>query len=185
MAYPFTPPNRAALWARLSLTRVQVAALCGVSVGQVGHWTRQGYLPRSTRDPEHYSGVAVDLAILIKQGLRQGLVAHEAAERARAYLAAERSRQPDLHALDAEALTMIATQVAQAEAAARQVLAVVAPLTPSREIPSRARQRPVAWRTGARRGTVVGGGPIDSRPLVTVRDAVRRRVLDSRQGRPP
>ena len=129
MAYPFTPPNRAALWARLSLTKTQVAALSGLTVGQVRHWTAQGYLPRSTRDPEHYSGDAIDMALLIKQGVRQGLLLQEAVEQARAYLAAERSRQPDLHALDAEALTMIATQIAQADAAARQVLAVVAPLT--------------------------------------------------------
>ncbi len=130
MAYPFTPPNRAALWASLSLTRVQVAALSGLSVGQVGYWTRQGYLPRSPRDPEHYSGDAVDMAILIKQGQQQGLSAYAAAQQARAYLVAERSRQPDLHALDSEALAMIATQVRQAEGAARQVLAVVAPLAP-------------------------------------------------------
>ena len=58
---------------------------------------------------------------------------HEAAEQARAYLAAERSRQPDLHALDAAALTTLATRIAQADAAARQVLEFIAPLTPSPE----------------------------------------------------
>ena len=129
MAHPFTPPNRAALWASLSLTKVQVAALCGLSVRQVSHWTAQGYLPRSTRDPERYSGDAIDMALLIKQGRQQGLSVYRAVHEARAYLAAERSRQPDLHALHAEALAMIATQVRQAEEAARQVLAVVAPLT--------------------------------------------------------
>ena len=131
MASPFTPPNRAALWASLSLSERQVAALCGLSKRQVHYWTERGYLPRSTRDPKHYSGYAVDMAQLIKQGQQQGLSAHYAAQEARAYLAAERSQQPDLHALDAEALAMIASQVAQADAAARQVPEFIAPLMPS------------------------------------------------------
>ncbi len=130
MAHPFTPPNRAALWASLSLTRVQVAALSGLSVSQVGYWTRQGYLPRSTRDPEHYSGDAVDMAILVKQGQQQGLSAYAAAQQARAYLAAENTRQPGLLALDAEALATVATRVSRADAAVRQVLDVVTPLAP-------------------------------------------------------
>ena len=133
MASPFTPPNRAALWASLALTKKQVAVLCGLTERQVGHWTAQGYLPRSTRAPERYSGDAIDMALLIKQGRQQGLSVYRAVQEARGYLAAERSRQPDLHALDAAALTMIATQVAQAEAAVRQVLAVVAPLAPPAE----------------------------------------------------
>ncbi len=128
--YPFTPPNRAALWASLSLTQTQVAALCGLSERQVGYWAAQGYLPRSPRDPERYSGDAVDMAILIKQGRQHGLSAYHAAERARAYLAAERTRQPDLYALDATMLAMIAARVAQADEAVRQVLEVVAPLAP-------------------------------------------------------
>ncbi len=96
----------------------------------MSHWAARGYLPHSTRDPERYSGDAVDMAVLIKQGLHQGLPLRQAVEQARAYLAAERSRHPDLYALDAEALAMIATQVAQADAATRQVLEVVAPLAP-------------------------------------------------------
>ena len=133
MAYPFTPPNRAALWASLSLTTTQVAALSGLSVRQVSHWAAQGYLPRSPRDPERYSGDAVEMALLIKQGRQQGLSVYRAVHEAQVHLAAERSRRPDLHALDAETLTTIATQIAQADAAARQVLAVVAPLAPPRE----------------------------------------------------
>jgi len=134
VASPFTPPNRAALWASLSLTEAQLAALCGLSVRQVSHWAARGYLPRSTRDPERYSGDAVDMAVLIKQGLRQGLLLRQAVEQARASLAAERSRQPDLHALDADALATIAARVAQADEAVRQVLAIVTPLAP-RESP--------------------------------------------------
>ncbi len=130
---PFTPPNRAALWASLALTKVQLAELCGLSVRQVSHWTAQGYLPRSTRDPGRYSGAAVDMAVLIRQGLRQGLLLREAVDQARGYLTAERSRQPDLHALDAAALASIASRIAQANAAARDVLAVVTPLAPPME----------------------------------------------------
>ena len=129
-ASPFTPPNRAALWASLSLTEAQLAALCGLSVRQVSHWAARGYLPRSTRDPERYSGDAVDMALLITQGRRQGLSAYGAARQACAYLAAERARQPDLYALDAAALATIAALVVQADQATRQVLEVVAPLAP-------------------------------------------------------
>ena len=127
---PFTPPNRAALWASLRLTKAQLAALCGLTERQVGYWVAQGYLPHSPRDPERYSGEAIDLALLIKQGLGQGLTLGQAVAQARAYLAAERSQQPDLHALDAEALATIATRLAQADEAVRQVLEVVAPLAP-------------------------------------------------------
>ena len=127
---PFTPPTRAALWASLSLTKKQVAALCGLTERQVGYWAAQGYLPRSTRAPARFSGDALDMAVLIKQGLGQGLAVYQAAQRARAYLTAERARQPDLHALDAETLATIATQVAQADGAVRQVLDVVEPLAP-------------------------------------------------------
>ena len=130
MAYPFTPPNRAALWASLALTKAQLAALCGLSERQVSYWTAQGYLPRSTRAPERFSGDAVDMALLIKQGRQQGLSVYEAVHQARTCLTAERSQQPDLHALDAVALAMLATRVAQAEEATRQVLEVVAPLAP-------------------------------------------------------
>ena len=132
-AYPFTPPNRAALWASLALTKVQLAALCGLSVRQVGYWTARGVLPCSTRDPGHYSGDAVDMAVLIRQGLDQGLLLREAVERARAYLAAENTRQPGLLALDAEALATVANRVSRADEAVRQVLAVVAPLAPPTE----------------------------------------------------
>ncbi len=131
--HPFTPPNRAALWASLALTKVQLAALCGLSVRQVSYWTARGYLPRSTRDPERYSGDAIDMALLIKQGLDQGLLLREAVRVARAYLAAENTRQPGLLALDEAALRAIATRLAQADTAARQVLEVVAPLAPATE----------------------------------------------------
>ena len=68
------------------------------------------------------------MALFIKRGVRRGLLRRQAVEQGRAYLAAERSRQPDLHALDAAALATIATRSSQADGAVRQVLAVVAPL---------------------------------------------------------
>ena len=127
--YPFTPPNRAALWASLALTKAQLARLCGLSMRQVGWWAAQGYLPSSARDPEHYSGDAVDMAVLIKQGLDQGLSLRQAVRLARDYLAAETTRQPGLLALDEAELRAIATRLTQADTAARQVLEVVTPLT--------------------------------------------------------
>ena len=130
---PFTPPNRAALWASLALTKTQLAALCGLSVRQVSHWTAQGYLPRSTRASGRYSGDALDMALLITQGLDQGLPLRQAVRQARAYLAAENTRQPGLLALDEAALRAIAAWLTQADAATRQVLEVVAPLTPPTE----------------------------------------------------
>ena len=130
MASPFTPPNRAALWASLSLTKTQVAALCGLSVRQVSHWTAQGYLPRSTRDPERYSGDAVDMAVLVKQGLHQGLSLRGAVRLARASLAAENTRQPGLLALDEAQLAAAHAELSRADTALRFVLEVVAPLAP-------------------------------------------------------
>ena len=47
-ACPFTPPNRAALWASLALNRPQLAALCGLSVRQVDYWTARGGAPSRT-----------------------------------------------------------------------------------------------------------------------------------------
>ena len=73
------------------------------------------------------------MALFIKRGVRRGLLRRQAVEQGRAYLAAERSRQPDLHALDAAALAAIAGQIAQADGAVRQVLEVVVPLTPATE----------------------------------------------------
>jgi hypothetical protein len=66
------PPARGALWLNLALTKVQLAALCGVTVRQVAHWTTQGYLsPRPGSD--RYNGNAVEQCLLIKQGRDAGL----------------------------------------------------------------------------------------------------------------
>ena len=66
----------------------------------------------------------------IRRGLDRGLLLREAVRLARAHLAAENTRQPGLLALDEAELQAIATRLTQANTAARQVLAVVAPLTP-------------------------------------------------------
>ena len=125
-----TPPHRAALWASLKLTKTQLARLCGLSVRQVSYWAAQGYLPHAPRDPECYSGDAVDMAVLIKRGLDQGLTLRHAVRCAHDYLAAELAREPDLHALDAEQLRAARARLAQADSDLRAVLAVVEPLTP-------------------------------------------------------
>ena len=78
----FRPPNRGALWASLRLTRRQVAQLTGLTERQVGHWLAQGYLPRSVRAPDHLGGDAVDMAVLIRHGLDQGLPLRQAARAA-------------------------------------------------------------------------------------------------------
>jgi hypothetical protein len=153
VASPFTPPNRAALWASLALTKAQLTALCGLSVRQVTWWTQQGYLPRSTHDPERYSGDVVDMAVLITQGLGQGLSLRQAVKEARAYLVVEQARQPDLHALDGAALALMAARIAQANAAARDVLAAVAPLALILAVPG---SRPATGHPGARRGALTG-----------------------------
>ena len=62
-----------------------------------------------------------------------GLPLRQAVRQARAYLAAETTRQPGLLALDEAALRAIAARLAQADAAARQVLEVVVPLAPVTE----------------------------------------------------
>ena len=128
-------PNRGALWASLALTKTQLAALCGLTVRQVGHWAAQGYLPHSTRDPGRYSGAAVDMALLIRQGIDQGLPLRRAVRAARAHLAAEATRQRGLLALDEAQLAAARDPLCRADAALREVLAVVEPLTPREASP--------------------------------------------------
>ncbi len=59
--FPFTPPNRGAIWMRLALNASQVANLCGVTLRQVIHWAEQEYLPRSPHDRSGFTGHAVDI----------------------------------------------------------------------------------------------------------------------------
>jgi DNA-binding transcriptional MerR regulator len=71
--FSFSPPNRGALWSMLALTKTQLAEICGLTTRQVSHWTSQGYITTSGRNPERYNGDAVDLCVLIKQGLASGI----------------------------------------------------------------------------------------------------------------
>ncbi len=59
--FPFTLPDRGAIWMRLALNASQVAHLCGVTLRQVIHWADRGYLPRSPHDSGAFSGQAVDM----------------------------------------------------------------------------------------------------------------------------
>ncbi len=123
------PPDRGALWLNLALTKTQLAALCGVSFRQVVHWTARGYLitrPGSDR----YNGNAVELCLLIKQGLDEGRPLRNAVVRARAYLAEEAARHPGLAQLDPEVLPEVAERLRGARAALAAVREVVEPLVP-------------------------------------------------------
>lgn len=59
--FPFTVPDRGAIWMRLALNASQVANLCGVTLRQVIHWAEQEYLPRSPHDRGTFTGHAVDI----------------------------------------------------------------------------------------------------------------------------
>ena len=123
------PPNRGALWLGLALTKTQLAALCGVSVRQVGHWTARGYIsPRPGSD--RYNGNAVELCLLIKQGLDAGVSLRRAVAHARAYLAQEEARDPDLAQLAPPTLREVQERLRAARAAVAAVREVVEPLAP-------------------------------------------------------
>ena len=126
------PPARGALWLNLALTKVQLAALCGVTVRQVAHWTTQGYLsPRPGSD--RYNGNAVELCLLIKQGRDAGLSTRRAVAQAQAFLAEEEARQPGLTQLGPEALLEMGERLRAARAALAAVREVVEPLVPPGE----------------------------------------------------
>jgi hypothetical protein len=125
-----TPPNRSALWSSLALTKAQLAELCGVTTRQVSHWTLKGYVATSSHHPDRYSGEAIDLCVLVKQGLDQGLPLRRAVGQARAFLSADRELRPVLGALEPMALADIHAQLQGAQEAVSAVLQVVEPLVP-------------------------------------------------------
>ena len=125
-----TPPNRSALWSSLALTKAQLADLCGVTTRQVSHWTLKGYLATSSHHPDRYSGEAIDLCVLVKQGLDQGLPLRRAVGQARAFLSADREQRPVLGAIEPMALADIHTRLQGAQDALSAVLQVVEPLVP-------------------------------------------------------
>ena len=124
------PPNRGALWSSLALTKTQLAALCGVTVRQVGHWTARGYLPTAGRHAERYNGDAIDCCVLIKQGLMNGIPLKRSVALARTYIADELTRQPSLAVITPPALLDIREKLRGAEASISSVLQVVEPLVP-------------------------------------------------------
>ena len=125
-----TPPNRSALWSSLALTKAQLAELCGVTTRQVSHWTLKGYVATSSHHPDRYSGEAIDLCTLVKQGLDQGLPLRRAVGQARAFLSADRELRPVLGAIEPMALADIHAQLQGAQEAVNAVLQVVEPLVP-------------------------------------------------------
>ncbi len=84
----FEEPNLVALWGRLALTATQLSRLTGVSLRQVEWWRQRGYLTPSPDQPDRFSGDAVTLALLIKQGLDAGIPLSRAYHLATRHLAA-------------------------------------------------------------------------------------------------
>lgn len=125
-----TAPNRGALWLNLALTKTQLAELCGLTTRQIGYWTQRGYLTCAPHHPDRYNGNAVDLCILIKQGLDQGLTFQRALAYARRCLKEEAAGQPGLDAIGAEDLRAMREQLSNAVAAVAMVLEAVEPLAP-------------------------------------------------------
>lgn len=133
--FTFAPPNRGALWSMLALTKTQIAEICGLTTRQVSHWTIQGYITTSGRVEDRYSGEAIDLCILIKQGLSSGIPLKRSVRMAREYLAAEMARQPGMRAIQPPALVEIREQLRGAESAIDTVLQVVSALVPEDVLP--------------------------------------------------
>lgn len=128
--FTLTPPNRGALWSSLQLTKTQLAELCGLTTRQISHWTSQGYIAASGRNPERYNGDAIDLCVLIKQGLLNGLPLKRSVARARAFITDELVNQPGMARIEPPALADIRDKLRGAEASIIAVLQVVEPLVP-------------------------------------------------------
>jgi DNA-binding transcriptional MerR regulator len=128
--FTFSPPNRGALWSMLALTKTQLAELCNLTTRQVSHWTNQGYITTSGRNPERYNGDAVDLCILIKQGLDNGVPLRRSVRMAREYIAAELQAQPEMRIIEPPALLDIREKLRGAGSSIESVLQVVDALIP-------------------------------------------------------
>lgn len=128
--FTLTSPNRGALWSSLQLTKTQLAELCGLTTRQISHWTSQGYITASGRNPERYNGDAIDLCVLIKQGLLNGLPLKRSVGRARAFIADELASQPGMASIEPPTLFDIREKLRGAEASIIAVLQVVEPLVP-------------------------------------------------------
>ncbi len=136
-AQPLTPPDRGALWLRLRLTKLQLAALTGVSARQVGYWTARGYLPTAPGHPGCYNGDAVDLCASIKGALAQGMPLRTAVAQARHVLAGELAGHPALSALaalDPQVRVQLGEQLVAARSATATVLQQVAAVAPPHDL---------------------------------------------------
>lgn len=125
--FPFTAPDRGAIWMRLSLNASQVAALCGVTLRQVIHWADRGYLPRSPHDTGAFTGQAVDMCMLIKEARASGISHARAAEQARQFLANELQREGGAPKVGAPDLTVIAGRLREIERNAHGLLELIEP----------------------------------------------------------
>jgi DNA-binding transcriptional MerR regulator len=133
--FTFAPPNRGALWSMLALTKTQLAEICGLTTRQVSHWTTQGYITTSARVEDRYNGEAVDLCILIKQGLSGGMPLKRSVRMAREHLAAEMAQQPGMRAIEPPALLDIREELRGAQSSINKVLLAVSALVPDNAMP--------------------------------------------------
>lgn len=125
-----SPPNRTALWSSLALSKAQLAELCGLTTRQISHWTLRGYIKTAGPHPDRYNGDAIDLCVLIKQGLTNGLSLRQAVAQAHAFINEERSQHPAVSGIEPAMLSDIRSQLENADESLRSVLAVVCPLVP-------------------------------------------------------
>jgi|1186.fasta_scaffold72307_2 DNA-binding transcriptional MerR regulator len=128
--FSFSPPNRGALWSMLALTKTQLAEISGLTTRQISHWTSQGYITTSGRNPERYNGDAVDLCVLIKQGLASGIPLKRSVRMAQEYIAQELAVQPGMRVIQPPALLDIREKLRGAGASINTVLEVVSALVP-------------------------------------------------------
>lgn len=129
-------PDRGVLWAKLALTETQIAEMCGLTVRQVSHWAKQGYLTASPEHPDRYNGDAVDLCLLIKQARQAGLPLHLGVDLARAYVAAELTGQLAPEDYATTRLTEIATDLRTAQQAINETLTVLDLVAPAEAGPA-------------------------------------------------
>jgi DNA-binding transcriptional MerR regulator len=85
--FRFRSPDRGKMWAGLTLTIRQAAAVTGVSERQIQHWLNRGYLPISIEGNRRISGNALDLIALIQQARKAGVPLRRAVKLSNDYLA--------------------------------------------------------------------------------------------------
>lgn len=132
-----SPPNRTALWSSLALSKAQLAELCGLTTRQISHWTLRGYIKTAGPHPDRYNGDAIDLCVLIKQGLTNGLSLRQAVSQAHSFINEEQSQHPAISGIEPAMLADIRCQLESADESLRAVLAVVRPLVPRERTRSR------------------------------------------------